>query len=89
MDTRAGVSTQVGASARLHERSMQSIQASAASMVDNFDKELLGFEDKVRKGTARVRIDRAGGGGAFDVLAVGLLAMLLLGKFGAGVLCRS
>jgi rhombotail lipoprotein len=86
-DARGGVSTRNGASGRLHERGMLGIQAAAATMIDHFDKELLEFEDRVRKGTARVQIDRgSGGGGAFDVLALGLLAMLLLGRFAAGQL---
>lgn len=84
VDTRAGVSTAVGASDRLHDRGVQGMQAAAAGMIENFDRELLGFEDRVRNGTARVRIDSSGGGGSFDVLALGLLGLLLLGRFAPG-----
>lgn len=78
MDSRKGVSTEVRASSRLRERSVESFHASAERMIDNFDTELLRFEDNVRSGTARVQV--SGGGGAFDWLAIGLLGAVLLGR---------
>ena len=85
MDSRKGVTTEAGSATRLQARSVESFNAAAASMIDNFDTELLGFEDKVRKGTARVRIANpgAGGGGALDGLLVVLLVVLLVGSVGA------
>jgi len=81
MDSRKGITTSVGSAAQLRERGAESIQASADSMIENFDKELLGFEDRVRKGTARVQIaNRGGGGGAIDWTLLLLLGGLLLGR---------
>lgn len=81
IDSRKGASTEAGSAGRLQARSVESFKAAAANMVDNFDTELLGFEDKVRKGTARVQIANrgSGGGGAFDGLLLGLLALTLAG----------
>jgi rhombotail lipoprotein len=88
MDSRKGVTTSVGSAAQLRERGAESIQASADSMIENFDKELLGFEDRVRKGTARVQIANrgSGGAGAFDWVMLVVLGGLLLGRW---VACRA
>lgn len=74
MDSRNGVSTEVGAQGRLRERSASGFQAAATQMVDRFDSELARFEQDVRAGTARVKVARAGGGGSVDWAAVLLLA---------------
>jgi rhombotail lipoprotein len=73
MDSREGVSTDVGAAGRLRERGVASLHAAADQMMDNFDTELQRFEARVRDGTARVQIANPGGGGSFDWLALGLL----------------
>jgi len=82
MDSRTGVSTDIGASGRLRERSVASFQASAARMIDNFDAELLQFEQRVKQGTARVQVvsPGAGGGGAVGSLPVAALLCLVLGS---------
>lgn len=79
MDSRKGLSTDAGASGRLRARSVESFQASAARMIDNFDAELLRFEQQVKQGTARVQIANpgAGGGGSLDGLLVTALLVLL------------
>lgn len=82
MDSRKGVSTNAGAAGRLRERGVESFQASATRMIDNFDAELLRFEERVKQGTARVQIANpgAGGGGGVDGVLVAVLAILLLGS---------
>ncbi|HMI37965.1 MAG TPA: rhombotarget lipoprotein [Steroidobacteraceae bacterium] len=72
----SGSSTAVRQSAEVQHQSMQGLDAAAQELNVNLDRELTAFAERVKSGTAPVRVvQRNGGGGALDVGDV----MILLG----------
>ena len=76
VDTRHRNTTLVDAGREQRETRAASFDAATAQMIDNFDAALLSFEADVRDGKAKVQVTSAqGGGGSFDGLLLGLLAL--------------
>jgi rhombotail lipoprotein len=84
MDSRKGISTDVGATQRLRARGVDSFHAASEQMIERFDTELLRFEQSVREGTARVRISNPRGGGG----SAGMYVLALLGVAAAATARR-
>ncbi|HWL64011.1 MAG TPA: rhombotarget lipoprotein [Steroidobacteraceae bacterium] len=79
MDNREGVTTALNAEPRLRERRTSGFHAASDQMIERFDAELTRFEQQVRSGTARVKVQ--GGGGSFDWPALALLTLLAGGAW--------
>lgn len=80
-DSRARNSTLVDQPREARESSAASFAGATTQMIDNFDGALTKFEADVRAGKANVRVakregGRAGGGGSFAPLALGVLMIL-------------
>jgi len=72
----SGSSTAVRQSAEIQHQSSQGLDAAAQELNANLDRELTAFTERVKSGTAPVRVvQRSGGGGALDV--DGLMILLV------------
>ena len=82
-DSRKRNSTLVDQQREARESSAASFATATTQMIDNFDVALTKFEADVRAGKANIRVakreggGRAGGGGSFGPLALGVLLILL------------
>ncbi len=86
-DTRKRNTTLVDRSREARESSAASFTTATTQMIDNFDLALTKFEADVRAGKANVRVarrdaggGRAGGGGSFGALALGVLLVLFVAR---------
>jgi rhombotail lipoprotein len=68
------------------ESGVASFGSATTQMIDNFDAALTKFEADVRAGKANIRVakreanGRAGGGGSFGPLALGMLLVMLTAR---------
>jgi len=85
-DSRARNSTLVDQQREARESSAASFAGATTQMIDNFDLALTKFEADVRAGKANVRVakresgGRAGGGGSFAPLSLGVLMLLVAAR---------
>ena len=82
-DSRNRNTTLVDQPREVRESSSASFASATTQMVDNFDVALTKFQADVRAGKANVRVakressGRAGGGGSFGLLSLGVLLLLV------------
>lgn len=85
-DSRNRNTTLVDQERETRESNSASFASATTQMIDNFDLALTKFEADVRAGTANVRVakresgGRAGGGGSFGPLALGVLLILFAAR---------